>query len=543
MAYYRIALSIALALLFGAKASAQEWEHSCDFSSDTVFYQYHDVYELNSGSIIVKGVVSPHITSASCWVDLLLLTPDGNLVAHNELFKPAFWNYNMHFLTNADNELFVLTSYSPDHDYESPNYFMNFDTVPDYAILGLYKLDDNLQVVRSMEHQIPVDTFEMRGHDWWELSKNMCSGYIWPISAFVDNDGYIVGNCVKAISFGHEDIAKDTIVVFRMDFEGNLITKKDIPCVKTSGDLHPLNFTARSGNMVKANDSTYVMYDVDMGMFGLQGNVIYLDRDFNVTLIRRITNPGAFDLYAYQWPSIVRSPYNTTYISATISENDKNTYGIRLYEYNDSEGVGYMHPVRYIKRNYSWDHSALHRGLDIAEDETIYFAYTLNVGLCGCLDSWMMIERLDRDFDTISTMYYDINGDTDIHSRAYGIKVLSDGGILLVSISHDINNTTQRWTTVTKFPAEAFVGIEEAHANGLRTAVVYPNPGQDVLNIHTGLKNAYVEVYDASGRQVHSHALTGGVTTIHAEAWPVGMYVWKVYADGREAESGRWVKE
>ena len=541
---YNRLIIIVLALLCGAKASAQEWEHSCDFSSDTICYQNHDAYELNSGSIIVKRFVSPHIASASCWVDLSLLTPDGNLVAHNELFKPAFWNFNMHFLTNADNELFVLTSYSPDHDYETPNYFMNFDTVPDYAILGLYKLDDNLQVVQSMEHQFSIDTFEMRGHEWWEFAKNMCSGYIWPISAFVDDDGYIVGNYVKAISFGHEEIAKDTMVIFRMDFEGNLITKKDIPCVKTSGDLHPQNFTARSGNMVKANDSTYVMYDVDMGVFGGQGNVIYLDRDFNVTLIRRITNPGASDLYAYQWPSIVRSPYNTTYISATVSEYDKNTMGIRLYEYNDSDGLwGYMHPVRYIKRNYSWDRSALHRGLDIAEDETIYFAYTLNVGLCGCLDSWMMIERLDRDFDTISTMYYDINGDTDIHSRAYGIKVLSDGGILLVSISHDINNTTQRWTTVTKFPAEAFVGIEEAHANGLKTAVAYPNPGQDVLNIRTGLKNAYVEVYDTGGRQMHSQALTGGVTTIHTEAWPAGMYVWKVYANGKEAESGRWVKE
>lgn len=546
MSYNRIVLPIALALLMGAKAFAQEWEYSLHFNHDTV-YSFHDAYEQsNSGCVIVKGVVYPYLGSASSFVDLSLLTRDGDLCAHNDLFKPAFWNYNMHFLRNDERELFVLTSYSPDHDYNSSNYFMNFDTVPDYAILGLYKLDDNLQVVQSMEHQFPVDTFEMRGHEWWEFAKNMCSGYIWPISAFVDEDGYIVGNYVKAISFGHEDIAKDTMVFFRMDFDGNIITKKDIPCVQTSGDLHPQNWTARSGNMVKANDSTYVIYDFDMGMMGALKNVVYLDRDFNVTLDRCISNPDAMEFYSYQWPTVLRSPHNTTYITATICEyaRSANTNGIRLYEYNDSDGLGgYMNPVRYIRRNYSWDRSALHRGLDIAKDETIYFAYALNLGFGSCLDSWMMIERLDGNMDTVSTLYYDINGDTGIHSQVYSIKVLSDGGILLVSNSHDMNNTAQRWNTVTKFPAEAFVGIEEAHANGLKVAIAYPNPGKDVLNIRTGLHNARVEVYDTNGKLVHRQAITEDVTPIDAAAWANGVYVWKVYKGHTKAETGKWVKE
>ena len=531
---------LALALLCGAKASAQEWEYSRPSTFDTVFCQYHDVYELDNNNIVLKGVVQ-YGSIFSDRVELALFSPDGDLLTRTEHFKPAFWCNNMHFLKNDDGDLFVLTTYNPDHDYETPNYFMNFDTVPDYGILGLYKLDDSLRIVQNMEHQIPVDTFELRGDYWWENSRNMRSGYIWPISAFVDDDGYIVGNYVKAISYGHEEIANDTMVFFRMDFEGNLITKVDYACTYTAGDVRPINSTPRNGNMVKTNDSTYVMYDLSWSVYGSTGNVIFLDRDFNVTLVLRITNLHSADDYTYSWPSIMRSPHNTTYIS-TIAKENRDAYAIRLYEYDDNnEQWGYMLPEQYIKRSYYWDRTAPYRGIDLGKDETIYFAYTLN-SYDWNIDSWMMIEKLDENMDTISTLYYDTNGGTGIGSRAYSIKVLSDGGVLLVSNSRSVY-APQWWATVTKFPAEAFVGIEEAHANGLKTAVVYPNPGQDVLNIHTGLKNAYVEVYDASGRQVHGQALTGGVTTIHAEAWPAGMYVWKVYANGKEAESGRWVKQ
>ncbi|MBR4469062.1 MAG: T9SS type A sorting domain-containing protein [Bacteroidales bacterium] len=544
MSYNRIVLPFALALLWGAKAFAQEWEYSHSYIKDTVLYQYHNTYEIPlTHNIVVKEIVEPW-TSISTRVGLSLLSPEGELIIRTEHYKPAFWSSQMHFLQNDDGELFTLTTYNPDHDYRSPNYFMNFDTIPDFAILGLYELDDSLNIVRSMEHRFIVDTFEMRGNEWWERSKNRRSGYIHPFSAFVDEDGNIVGNYVKAISFGHEDIAKDTIVFFRMDFDGNLITKVDYPCASTGGDVIPFCWATQSGNMVKINDSTYVMYDLSCSIFGGGGNVIYLDRDFNVTLIRRISHTNAADNYSYIYPSILRSPHNTTYVSSTVSDETKNTYDIHLYEYNDTDGLwGYMHPVHHIKRFYNWDHTASFKGIALDKAGDIYIAYTLNLGLCDCLDSWMMIERLDESMDTISTLYYDINGDVDIHSEAYDIVALSDGGILLTSNSKDMNNTRNRWNTVTKFPAEAFVGIEEAHANGLKVAIAYPNPGKDVLNIRTGLHNARVEVYDTNGKLVHRQAITEDVTPIDAAAWANGVYVWKVYKGHTKAETGKWVKE
>jgi len=72
---------------------------------------------------------------------------------------------------------------------------------------------------------------------------------------------------------------------------------------------------------------------------------------------------------------------------------------------------------------------------------------------------------------------------------------------------------------------------------------VYPNPGGNMLNICTTLQNARVEIYDLTGKLVYNQEITENVTSINAEGWPAGAYVWKVVANGKEAESGKWIKE
>ena len=72
---------------------------------------------------------------------------------------------------------------------------------------------------------------------------------------------------------------------------------------------------------------------------------------------------------------------------------------------------------------------------------------------------------------------------------------------------------------------------------------VYPNPGNDMLNIRSALKNAFVEVYDMNGRLIRSQTLTENVTAIDAEDWAEGVYVWKVISNGKLAETGKWIKK
>jgi hypothetical protein len=72
---------------------------------------------------------------------------------------------------------------------------------------------------------------------------------------------------------------------------------------------------------------------------------------------------------------------------------------------------------------------------------------------------------------------------------------------------------------------------------------VFPLPGTDRLNIRTALQNACVEIYDLTGKLVCKKEITENVTSINAESWPSGVYVWKVIVEGKEAEVGKWIKE
>ena len=105
------------------------------------------------------------------------------------------------------------------------------------------------------------------------------------------------------------------------------------------------------------------------------------------------------------------------------------------------------------------------------------------------------------------------------------------------------NETGGFVSVVYKVTISDFLDVEEAHSHGFAVAMAYPNPGKDMLNIRTGLKDARVEVYDVNGRMVYRQEITGNVTAINAETWPARIYVWKMISDGKEVENGKWIKE
>ena len=95
----------------------------------------------------------------------------------------------------------------------------------------------------------------------------------------------------------------------------------------------------------------------------------------------------------------------------------------------------------------------------------------------------------------------------------------------------------------------------------LKVAVDYPNPGGDVMNIRTSLRNCTLQVYDMQGRMVHQQEITDDVTSVDASGWQRGTYVWELgtgngsgngsgngngsgsgNGNGSEYGSGKWVK-
>jgi hypothetical protein len=560
-----IKIAFVLALLFGAKAFGQEWEYIVEHTdNDSPWLK--DPIPLQGGNIAVPYTTFYSGSTSqlgSKQPGMLILSSDGEELTRKSYLKPAFWGHSPYLLSDDEGAMYMLVDYNPDHDTTIANYFMNFDNPPDYSILGLYELDENFSIVESYEHQIPIDTFSCPETDNSFGSHNEYCGSIYVFSAIVD-DNTIVGGYMKTPTSDYfNPRGHDSVFFFRMGFDGTLIHRKgydlDYGIYGWGGNFNWSN-SLMGHDIMKTDEGIVFFYDEQYpiafdaanGKEKMQnpGHAFFLDYDFNLIEEKRYEQRPGLPHNYFQYSTYVPSRHNSVYLSCSYHKNATGgKTGCALYEYGlNADRVNTLPTLRYIERTSSgWDFTAQRKGTCVDADNTIYFAYSLNDGLAG-----MTIEHLDPDFDIIRTLYYDLRPYFQpCEHIVQTVEVDENGDLLLTFNSYNADNLAQQWSTITKFPAEAFVGIDEAHNNGLKVAIAYPNPGKDVLNIRTGLKDARLEVYDMSGRMVYRQEIMENLTSINTEGWPAGAYVWKVYTSyggpstgsGTLAEMGKWIKE
>ena len=532
----------ALVLFFGTKAFSQEWEYSMDLVNDHIYFR--DIFEMPDGTIVMS--TTARYPNNSRYPSLFLFSQDGELLGRKDFFKPAFWGDESYVITDDLGAIHLISAYSPDHDTTSFNYFLNYDNPPDYAAIVLYDLDENFDIIDSHETKFPIDT---AGTPHGDCNINSASGSILLVDAQKDGDA-IVGAYVKQPTFDYfNPRGYDSIFFFRMDFDGNFIQRVGYETESEGGLydavwLYNQFFKTDNGFVFCYNDCPPIHYTSEQGrseQTGCPGRAYIMDNDFHIQDMKYFHVKVGTDDYFYTM-SVAASDHNTFYASYNYHKNS--TYhGCCIYEYGlDDGGTGTLPIIHYITRKSpgsTFDKSALLNGIVIAEDNTLYYTYSLSVHK-NCL----FIEHLTPGMDSIRTLVYE-NEEWVVSPHAYSIRLTDDGSVFVVfrSWRRTPNNTSQTITHVIKFPTEAFMSIDEAHQYGLKTAVAYPNPGSSILNIQTSLQNARAEVYNINGRLMHSQDLTESITSIDTETWPNGLYVWKVFVNNKEAETGKWAKE
>jgi hypothetical protein len=547
----RIYTLLALLLICWSEAFGQEWEYSLGMYVDSVYFR--DTQEMPNGEILVSATsMYPEKTR---YPSIFRFSPSGELLGRKDYFKPAFWGDVSYVITDDEGTNYLIAAYSPDHDTASFNYYQNYDNPPDHAIIALYKLDEDYDIIESHETQFPIDMLDASCS---ECTLNYDSGSLLLFQAKRDGDA-IVGVYVKQPTWDYfNPRGNDSIFFFRMDFDGNFLQRVGYETESIGGAFGALWIYDQ---LIKVGDGyvfcynscssiSYTSEPKNLERLGCPGLAYFLDSDFNIQKMRLFHVNGTNDYF--QQMSVEASDHNTFYASYNYQKPNSHT-GCALYEYGlDDNGTNALPIVRFTTRTSSgWDDSALVKGINIVEDNSLYYAYAL-----GSFRHNLFIEHLTPDYDSIRTLIYEDPTWTS-SPTLYSLRLTSDGGALAVLQAQTDYSTLGEFTQVIKFPAEAFMSIEEAHKYGLKTAIAYPNPGGNTLNIRTGLQNAWVEVYDVNGRPVHSQAITEDVTAIDATDWAAGVYVWKVYVGGPStlrpssatagsgtlAESGKWIKE
>ena len=542
---------------------SQEWQHKMLLTDSLEYYQYFAVKESSDGNLMtsakhfIRASVEEHWYSVSPAV--ILLSEKGEELARNNFFRPGYCTIGSVHLFERNNCYYLLTSYTPEHSPGSFNHFENYENPPSDGKLVLMKLDDQLNMEECYEHSWPVDTYEDHGGPW-ELYPNGFSGNIYLFTAFEEDDN-IVGAYWKSVSYDSPSRGNDTLFFFRMNFDGEMLLKKVAKVDVGKGNRYLAEEESANDRGLKTNyfrgdhfvstDYGYIFYVKGDGApnnsYLGAGRAMYYDKDFNLLRTRYVKFNNPYHGETIGDFNVCRSNHNTTYLSSQMRSPDdpSGDEDCCLYELDDDIDAesNWIDNINYIHRKTDeWDQPC-RSAVYLIDDNSLCYVYELYQGLSDNLDSWIVIEHLNNNFDTISTFYYGI--DNGMKEVAYDVLRTKDGGVIIVHGSGSLD-IFEDYSLMTKFPASAFGfdNIEEAHAHNLHLSVAYPNPGGDVLNIRTGLRNATLQVYDMQGRIIHQQIITDEVTSIDASKWNSGTYIWKLKIENGKlkVEEGKWVK-
>ncbi len=542
---------------------SQEWQHKMLLTDPLEYYQYFAVKESSDGNLMTSAKHFIRASVEEYWYSVspavILLSEKGEELARNNFFRPGYCTIGSVHLFERNNCYYLLTSYTPEHSPGSFNHFENYENPPSDGKLVLMKLDDQLNMEECYEHSWSVDTYEDHGGEW-EIYPNGFSGNIYLFTAF-EEDGNIVGAYWKSVSYDNPSRGNDTLFFFRMNFDGEMLLKKVAKVDVGKGNRYLAEEESANDRGLKTNyfrgdhfvstDYGYIFYVKGDGApnnsYLGAGRAMYYDKDFNLLRTRYVKFNNPYHGETIGDFSVCRSNHNTTYLSSQMRspDNPSGDEDCCLYELDDDIDAesNWIDNINYIHRKTDeWDQPC-RSAVDLIDDNSLCYVYELYQGLSDNLDSWIVIEHLNNNFDTISTFYYGI--DNGMKEVAYDVLRTKDGGVIIVHGSGSLD-IFEDYSLMTKFPASAFGfdNIEEAHAHNLHLAIAYPNPGGDVLNIRTGLRNATLQVYDMQGRIIHQQIITDEVTSIDASKWSSGTYIWKLTVNNEQltVEEGKWIK-
>ena len=488
-----------LALLLmagGVKMQAQEPEPLEIFSSPTVL-AYH-ICEWDDNFILLNSVVM----SDGRYV--MLMDHEGNLAASE------VWHENNNTCSFLTESKFFKTS------NEQP--FFYYVKGPDRPIVCKVTISENFELT-TFEFPDPFPIPEEIPHDQW-----------WDFEWLPNEDGSVF------VSTAYIDNYHSVHVMARYNASGELTRQWTETTDRATTSLLPPK---------KGTSGCRLVMD-DTEAKDVNSECVVFDDSLNVVDVKHSIYNQAIGIYRPHYEYFAVHPEtDMVYLLSDVSFPAFNGNSEIKMDIYMSQFDADFTQKKYVLGPYTndqYDQKALCESIDFRGDN-VYMLGFMNTAAPGGGD----IENVENFYVALFDGNMNLKGEIYYHNEKrmltpYSIYALPSGGCLVSTGGVD-RLTFEQQHAIYKLSDETIVGIEEAHEAGFAVAVAYPNPGKDVLNIRTALLNAWVEVYDINGRMVYRQEITENVTAINATNWSGGTYVWKVVADGKEVENGKWIKQ
>ncbi len=471
---------------------------------------------------------------------------------------PGYYHLNIDgvpIIKSKDGGFYVFTNLNPIFDTNDISYQGYFE-----AKIVMKKLDENLEVVYSKEMTIPLDTTGI-----WDESIDL---YDYPqieIGTVLDEgDGFVI--CYEKYAeeiYGPDEPHAhgfDSTFIIKTDYDLNILKSGGLGHLKCNELRH------RNHLLYDEKDDEYLYYVSGEWNDSHYKKGFYLyrfDSDFNYIDEHYMANTDGTGYHTIHYRdgdsetggiTFKRTSSNTTLMMSGANCHhfngnlpiDSYTAAICLEIDDEAKMLDSITFARAESSPGNRTTAPYYGSIDWVDENRIFIGTTPNSFFAPYLSSYQcfVIRMIDKDLNILDELYYDLGETSALWTTI--LKATEDGGCMIAGHFMDfVNDPYTYYNYIKKFPPEAFLSIEEAHANDLKVAVAYPNPGGDVMNIRTGLRNATLQVYDMQGRIVHQQIITDDVTSIDASKWSSGTYFWQLGTEdgNRILESGKWVKD
>lgn len=180
--------------------------------------------------------------------------------------------------------------------------------------------------------------------------------------------------------------------------------------------------------------------------------------------------------------------------------------------------------------------------IDYCDPSCIYLAGTFNLQYFnGSEPSWFYVAKLN---DTLGLEFEKYIGG-DYYYWLLSVVAAKDGGVLLTGMRSEVNAPLFHSSAyIIKLDSTGcVVNLPVNNKIQIHDVFVYPNPGNEYLQIRTALKNSIFYLFNLEGQKVITQPLNKHVTVINTSSLSQGTYVYHIVKDNTAIESGKWIKK
>ena len=359
---------------------------------------------------------------------------------------------------------------------------------------------------------------------WLDSDLNIVEDHLYGLPDREDDmTGFCLNHNNNILFFRNYPISKDInnqliTILWEIDLQGNEIAYK-IDTIPSGAVVFGISDMTGidSYQCFAQNSITYFNYNLEYDT-----TIFYYEEKFLPYSIKKIDSTISFILGIYN-SNMPPFYYEDFDLGFMLMDDEANHFNLQI--------------------KGSLDTNEISTRMDYISLDTLFVGGTKQVHP-GPNDTWVTIYKTNMDGDNFFYKHFGGYGRYDLNY----LLATPDGGCIAGCSFWDFYENPSYHThdiVILKFNSNGDL-ITTVHENTppiiISDFIVYPNPGNNVLNISSAKDGLIVSLFDLAGKLVLEKRFNKSIS-INTDQLPKGIYSYKIFQKEVQLESGKWMKD